>query len=74
MKTLSWILALIGGILFLLLNNPVYAAGEKKEICTEVAVKNKNGAVTGTKTKCKTVKVHKKLDGKKIPDDKKKKK
>ena len=48
MKTLSWILALIGGILFLLLNNPVYAAGEKKEICTEVSVKNKNGNIVSS--------------------------
>jgi hypothetical protein len=47
-----------------------HAGGEKKEVCTEVkdkagkVVKNKDGS---TKQSCKTIKVHKKVEGEKVP-------
>lgn len=50
-----------------------YAGGEKKEVCTDVtdkkgnAVKNKDGSV---KQSCKTIKVHKKVEGTKVPEKK----
>ena len=51
-----------------------HAGGEKKEVCTDVkdkkgnVVKNKDGS---TKQSCKTIKVHKKVEGEKVPDGKK---
>lgn len=51
----------------------VYAGGEKKEVCTDVTdkkgnvVKNKDGS---TKQSCKTIKVHKKVEGEKVPEKK----
>lgn len=51
----------------------VYAAAEKKEVCKDVVgkdgkvVKNKDGSV---KQQCKTIKVHKKLEGKEVPTKK----
>ena len=49
------------------------AAPETKKVCVDV--KDKNGAVQkdakgNPKQKCMTVKVHKKLDGTKVPDKK----
>jgi hypothetical protein len=47
-----------------------YAGGEKKEVCEDVkdkkgnVVKNKDGS---TKQSCKTIKVHKKVEGEKVP-------
>lgn len=47
-----------------------YAGGEKKEVCSDVTdkkgnvVKNKDGS---TKQMCKTIKVHKKVEGDKVP-------
>lgn len=47
-----------------------FAGGEKKEVCTDVKdkagkeVKNKDGSV---KQSCKTIKVHKKVEGEKVP-------
>ena len=60
----------------LALVSTVYAGGEKKEVCTDV--KGKDGKVVNdTKTgkpkqSCKTIKVHKKVEGEKVPDGKKK--
>lgn len=67
MKT---ILAIIGLSLAL----PLYAAGEKKEVCTEK--RNAKGEVIkkadGTPVKeCKIITVHKKVEGEKVPDQKK---
>lgn len=48
-------------------------AAEKKEVCKDVldkkgqVVKNKDGTV---KQQCKTIKVHKKLEGTKVPEKK----
>jgi hypothetical protein len=48
-------------------------AAEKKEVCKDVVgkngqvVKNKDGT---TKQQCKTIKVHKKLEGTKVPEKK----
>ena len=50
-----------------------FAGGEKKEVCTDVTdkkgnvVKNKDGSV---KQACKTIKVHKKVEGEKVPEKK----
>lgn len=50
-----------------------HAAAEKKTICKDVVgkdnkvVKNKDGSV---KQQCKTIKVHKKLEGKEVPTKK----
>ncbi len=49
---------------------PVYAETKTKEVCKDVvgkdgkAVKNKDGT---TKQACKTIKVHKKLEGTPVP-------
>ena len=59
-------LILIGTLLFFGLNSSVYAAQSKK-VCKNVTVKG------NTIQKCRTVKIHKKLDGKKIPEKAKKK-
>ena len=59
-------LIFIGTLLFFGLNSSVYAAQSKK-ICKNVTVKG------NTIQKCRTVKIHKKLDGKKIPEKAKKK-
>jgi hypothetical protein len=59
-------LILIGTLLFFGLNSNVYAAQSKK-ICKNVTVKG------NTIQKCRTVKIHKKLDGKKVPEKAKKK-
>ena len=54
-------LILIGTLLFFGLNSSVYAA-ESKKVCKNVTVKGK------TTEKCRTVKIHKKHDGKKVPE------
>lgn len=57
---------LMGTLLLFGLSSSVYAA-ESKKVCKNVTVKGK------TTEKCRTVKIHKKLDGKKIPEKAKKK-
>jgi hypothetical protein len=53
---------------------PVYAETKTKQVCKDVvgkdgkAVKNKDGTA---KQACKTIKVHKKLEGTPVPDKKK---
>jgi hypothetical protein len=59
-------LILMGTLLFFGLNSSVYAA-ERKKICKNITAKGK------TTQKCRTVKIHKKLDGKKVPEKAKKK-
>ena len=59
-------LILMGTILFFGLNSSAYAA-ESKKICKNITTKGK------TTEKCRTVKIHKKLDGKKVPEKAKKK-
>lgn len=57
-------------LLALTLATSAFAGGEKKEVCTDVKdkagkeVKNKDGSV---KQSCKTIKVHKKVEGEKVP-------
>ena len=57
-------------LLTIALASTAYAGGEKKEVCTDVKdkagkeVKNKDGSV---KQSCKTIKVHKKVEGEKVP-------
>lgn len=53
-----------------------FAGGEKKEVCTDV--KDKAGKVVTDKAgkpkqSCKTIKVHKKVEGEKVPEPAKKK-
>lgn len=53
-----------------------YAGGEKKEVCSDV--KDKAGKVVTDKAgkpkqSCKTIKVHKKVEGEKVPEPAKKK-
>ena len=59
-------LILMGSLLFFGLNSSVYAA-ESKKVCKNVTVKGK------TTQKCRMVKIHKKFDGKKVPEKAKKK-
>jgi len=61
-------------IIMLALASTAYAGGESKQVCADVTgkdgkvVKNKDGS---TKQSCKTIKVHKKVEGEKVPDGKK---
>jgi hypothetical protein len=63
-------------LIVLALASTAFAAAEKKEVCTDVkdkagkVVKNKDGS---DKQSCKTIKVHKKVDGDKVSDAVKKK-
>ena len=62
MKTIFSVIALS-----LVLLTPTFAGGQVKEVCKQVTAKN------GTqKQQCKKIKVHKKLDGTKIPEKRKK--
>lgn len=50
-----------------------YAGGEEKKVCVDV--KDKNGKVVNDKDgkpkqSCKTIKVHKKVEGEKVPGQK----
>lgn len=61
-------------LLTIALASTAFAGGEKKEVCETVkdkkgnVVKNKDGS---DKQACKTIKVHKKVEGDKVPDGKK---
>jgi hypothetical protein len=57
----------IAVLLSLFLMDPIQAGGTWKEVCHEV--KNKSGKMV---QECKKIKVHKKLEGTKVPDGKKK--
>ena len=60
-------------IIALVLASTAYAGGETKEVCEDVkdkagnVVKNKDGSV---KQVCKTIKIHKKVEGEKVPEKK----
>jgi hypothetical protein len=64
MKNLIALFALLSVLAFQM---PAYAGGEMKEVCSDVT--DKAGK---TKSVCKKVKVHKKVEGDKVPDGKKK--
>jgi len=70
MKTLAQIVL---ALCVALGTSSVYAGGEKKQVCEDVkdkkgnVVKNKDGS---TKQACKTIKVHKKVEGEKVPEKK----
>jgi hypothetical protein len=57
-------------VLAFTLISAAFAGGEEKKVCEDVkdksgnVVKNKDGSV---KQACKTIKVHKKLEGKEVP-------
>jgi hypothetical protein len=57
-------------VLAFTLLSAAFAGGESKQVCTDVTdkagkvVKNKDGS---TKQSCKTIKVHKKVEGDKVP-------
>jgi hypothetical protein len=73
MKNLFWVVCVVASLSFLSWNNPAYAGGEIKEVCHDKLdkagkpVKNKDGSV---KQDCKKIKVHKKLEGTKVPEKK----
>lgn len=63
-------------VLAFTLTSVAFAGGEKKEVCTDV--KDKAGKVVTDKAgkpkqSCKTIKVHKKVEGEKVPEPAKKK-
>ena len=67
---------LLAILVTLALTGTAYAGGEKKEVCTDV--KDKAGKVLTDKAgkpkqSCKTIKVHKKVEGDKVPEPAKKK-
>jgi hypothetical protein len=65
MKHLIALFAILATLSF---TAPVYAGGEMKEVCeTKVDPKTKK-----EKQVCKKIKVHKKVEGDKVPDGKKK--
>jgi hypothetical protein len=75
MKNLFWILCVVTSVSFLSWNNPAYAGGEMKEVCKDKV--DKVGKVINGKDgkpvqECKKIKVHKKLEGTKVEDAKKK--
>jgi hypothetical protein len=60
-------------IIMLAVLSTAYAGGEEKKVCTDVVgkdgkvVTNKDGT---TKQTCKTIKVHKKVEGEAVPEKK----
>lgn len=65
MKNLFWALCIAVSVTFLAFNNPAFAV-ETKKACVE----QKDAKTGKTKEVCKEVKVHKKLEGTKVPDKK----
>jgi hypothetical protein len=63
-------------VLALAFTMPAFAGGEMKEVCTpkvDKAGKPVNDKKTGKQAQdCKKIKVHKKVEGDKVPDGKKK--
>lgn len=76
MKNLFYVLCIVASLSFLSWNNPAYAEAEMKEVCHDKVgkdgkpVKKADGSVV---QECKKIKVHKKLEGTAVPEDKKKK-
>lgn len=73
MKSLFYSLCVVLGASFLAYNNPAFAEAETKKVCIDV--KDKDGkpakdAKGNPKQTCKEVKVHKKLEGTKVPEKK----
>lgn len=64
-KILLYVTMATAGFSFIAWNNSVFAAEEKK-----VCVKEFDNKTKKEKEVCKTIKVHKKLEGTKIPDKK----
>lgn len=64
-KILLYVTMAVTGFSFIAWNNSVFAAEEKK-----VCVKELDNKTKKEKEVCKTIKVHKKLEGTKIPDKK----
>lgn len=60
-------------LLISVMASTAYAGGEKKQICEDAkdkkgnVIKNKDGSV---KQSCRTIKVHKKVEGEKVPEKK----
>ena len=68
MKNLFWALCIVCGATFLAWNNPAFAGEpETKKVCLD----QKDAKTGKSKQVCKEVKVHKKLEGTKVPDKKK---
>jgi hypothetical protein len=67
---MNYIIAAVA-LIVLIATNPAYAAGTTKEVCRDKldkagnVVRDKNGKATLV---CKKTKVHKKVDGTKVPE------
>lgn len=73
MKSLFYSLCVVLGATLLAYNSPAFAEAETKKVCIDV--KDKDGkpakdAKGNPKQTCKEVKVHKKLEGTKVPEKK----
>jgi hypothetical protein len=66
MKKLFYAVCLIAGISFIHINNSYAGAPETKKVCVE----QKDPKTGKSKEVCKYVKIHKKLDGTKVPEKK----
>lgn len=64
-KILLYVTMIMASLSFVTWNNLVFASEEKK-----VCVKEMDSKTKKEKEVCKTIKVHKKLEGTKIPDKK----
>jgi len=73
LKEIFWVLCVVASLSFLSWNNPAYAGGQEKKVCEDkkdskgAVVKGKDGKPVQT---CKTIKVHKKLEGTEVPTKK----
>jgi hypothetical protein len=74
-KIRLFFMILVASVLFVFKPMTAWAGGEEKQVCVDV--KDSKGNVVKKadgqpKQSCKTVKVHKKVEGEKVPDAKKK--
>lgn len=70
MKKLFWTLCVVFGLSFLSWNNQAFAEDKQPET-KKVCLDQKDAKSGKTKQVCKEVKVHKKLEGTKVPEKKK---
>jgi len=66
MKNLFWTSCIAASVMFFAWNAPAMAA-ETKKVCVE----QKDAKTNKTKQVCKEVKIHKKLEGREVPGQKK---
>ena len=72
-KIKLFFMILVACVVFMFKPMTAWAGGEEKQVCTDVVgkdgkvVKDKDGKA---KQSCKTIKVHKKVEGEKVPGQK----